>query len=117
VTEDTPPLIAGLWFRPALDEISSWDELDDAWAALAGSTNFLVAEVVDGAWVPIHALKPDQRLAMGSAFKLYILGELADQVRDGAVDWDNPLAIREEWKAAFSAPMSAITEEEERTLR
>ncbi len=117
VTEDTPPLITGLGFQPAGADVSSWEELDEAWSALAGSASFLAAEVVDGECVPIHTLNPEERLAIGSVFKLYILGALADQVRDGTIGWDDPLAIRDEWKAAFSAPMSAIPAGEERTLR
>lgn len=117
VTDDSPPLIAGFWVRPALDEITSWEQLGEAWTSLAESSNFLVAEVVDGECVPVYALNADERLAIGSAFKFYILGELADQVREGALDWDDPLAIRDEWKTTFSGPMHVIPEGEERTLR
>jgi beta-lactamase class A len=97
--------------------LASWEEFDRRWSALAPRATFLAAEVVDGACEPVHALNPDERLAIGSAFKLYILGELADQIRAGEARWDEPLAIRDAWKATFSAPMSWLKQGEERTLR
>jgi beta-lactamase class A len=121
VEPDPPHRIAGLFVQAAVtatpEPLASWDELDQRWSALAPAVNFLAAEVVDGECVPVHALNSDKRLAIGSTFKLYILGELADQVRDGTVAWDEPLAIRDDWKASFSGPMSALDAGDERTLR
>lgn len=121
VEPDPPHSIVGLLFQPAAagtpEALASWDELDRQWSALAPAAGFLAAEVVDGDCVPVHALNPELRLAIGSAFKLYILGELADQVRAGAVEWDDRLAIRDDWKASFSGPMNQLEAGEERTLR
>jgi hypothetical protein len=74
--------IDGLFFQPAPDlapepAAKSWDEFDAKLAVLASRTGFLAAEVVDGTVRPIHAVNPDRRLALGSAFKLYVLGALA----------------------------------------
>lgn len=91
--------------------------LDRQWSALAPAANFLTAEVVEGECVPIHVVNPQLRLAIGSTFKLYILGELANQVRAGDVAWDDSLAIRDEWIASFSGPMNQLEVGEERTLR
>lgn len=121
VDPEPPHRIAGLLFQPASTAtpvpLASWNDFDRQWSGLASAVNFLAAELVGGACLSVHALHPDQRLAIGSAFKLYILGELADQVRDGQVGWDDPLAIRDEWKVAFSDNLNALAEGDERTVR
>lgn len=121
VEPNPPHTIVGLLFQPAAAgtpaALASWDELDRRWSALAPAANLLAAAVVDGDCVPVHALNPELRLAIGSAFKLYILGELANQVRAGRVGWEDRLAIRDDWKASFSGQMNQLEAGEERTLR
>lgn len=49
--------------------------------------------------------QPDQVMAIGSAFKLWVLGALGEAVADGEADWDQPLAIRTEHKSLPSGAM------------
>jgi beta-lactamase class A len=65
----------------------------------------LAAEIVDGRCVPIHALDVERSLAIGSAFKLYVLGELARQVAEGTATWDEEFAIRADWQSLPTGTM------------
>jgi beta-lactamase class A len=105
-----PNRIAGLLFQPATAgpsaaPVASWDEVDRALAGLVAQPSMLAAEITDGRCTPIHALDPGRALAIGSTFKLYVLGELARQVAAGTAAWDEQLAIRDEWKSLPSGSM------------
>ena len=65
--------------------------------ALPGKTGFLVANLDDAGNAKIRiAHNPDMQFAIGSTFKLYILAELANQVKTGERKWSDvaPLAHR-----------------------
>ncbi len=102
-------LITGLLVRPAPDAArslaASWDELHARLDDLPGQVAAGVYAVDDDALMPIFSYHDDRRLAVGSTFKLYILGALAEVIRDGEASWDEPLAIREELKSLPSGTM------------
>ena len=79
-----------------------WSGFDAAFRSLAPATNFLAAEVVNGECHPVHGVNPDERLALGSTFKLYVLGELARQIEAGTTDWDNQVPVQERLKSKLS---------------
>lgn len=104
--EPTPPhRINGLLFEPGAASaatpvpVSSWGELDQRLGALASEVKFLAAEINDGTCRPVHALDAEREMAIGSAFKLYVLGELAHQVEQGTAAWEEALAIRDDLKS------------------
>jgi beta-lactamase class A len=103
--EATPPnRIASLVFKPATDVPSpspaaSWEEIDTTLRGMVSEPSILAAEITGGRCVPIHALDADRSLAIASAFKLYVLGELARQVAAGKASWDEQLAVRDDWKS------------------
>ncbi len=100
--------------------ITGTERSDDSLAAIAaelrafpGSTALTVTRLGDAAPVPIAANEPDRRLAIGSAFKLFVLAELSRQVRAGERRWSDvvPLAHKslpsgflQDWPEA--APMT-----------
>ena len=84
---------------------ADWRRFDAAFATVAPGTNFLAAEVRDGACIPVHGLTPDRRLAVGSTFKLYVLAELARQVAAGEVAWSESLPIQDALKSLPSGGM------------
>jgi beta-lactamase class A len=115
VEETSPYRINGLQIIPAEgmdmtpDQFASWDELDATLTELASQASFLVSEVdAGGTLQPVHSLNGDERLGIGSAFKLYILGELAQQVESGNITWDDELGVREEWKSLPSGVMQNL---------
>jgi hypothetical protein len=108
--EAAPPnLITGLLFTAASGATgaTSWSEIDAALSGLASEHGLLAAELGDGGCEPIHGLNADQSLAIGSAFKLYVLGELAGQVEAGKASWNEQLAIRDELKSLPSGTMQS----------
>ncbi len=107
VEETEPYRMTALNFQPAPTpiELAAWEEFDAQFAALASEANFLAAEIVDGECVPVHALNPETRLAIGSGFKLYVLGELARKIEAGEVTWDDELEINDDWKSLPSGIM------------
>ena len=50
-------------------------------------------------------MRGDEAGAIGSAFKLYVLGALARAVADGDATWQERLAIRDAWKSLPSGAM------------
>ncbi|PQM27080.1 hypothetical protein CVO77_19200 [Sphingopyxis lindanitolerans] len=62
-------------------------------AALPGVTGFLVAEVDGDALRSIAASHADRQFAIGSAFKLYVLDELAAQIAAGKRRWNDVVPL------------------------
>ena len=94
-------LITGLLIRAAeiTDAFGSWDEFTADWAARAEVSSYIVTEVDESARSLIAGINETAPLAIGSAFKLYVLGSLALAVQSGALAWEDILAIRDEWKS------------------
>jgi hypothetical protein len=78
---------------------AGWDGFDAAVAGVAPRVGFLAAEVVDGGCAPVHGYGAEERLAIASTFKLYVLAELALQVLAGEAAWEERLTIREELRS------------------
>ena len=115
VEAEEPFRIVGLLFEPA--PAVSWDEVDAGLEALGQRVNFLAAEVTESGCSPIHAVNPDDRLAIGSTFKLYVLGELARQIAAGEAAWDETLPIREDLKSVPGGDLRFVPAGTEYTLR
>lgn len=98
-------LITGLLFQPyaPVSKPASWQEIDKRLADLAAHASLLAVEV--GGDAPIHARGAERAGAIGSAFKLYVLGALAEAVSDGSAAWTERLAIHKAWKSLPSGDM------------
>jgi beta-lactamase class A len=100
---EAPHQITGLNVRPLPKkpkEGDTWDDIDTALEEIASDVAIGAYVVRDnGALLPVHMLNEGAPLATGSAFKLWVLAALADQVRDGRLRFDDTLAVREEWKS------------------
>lgn len=81
----------------AIDALAVEDDSPEAiaaeLAALPGSVNAWFAPVGDGA--PVISLNPGTPLALGSAFKLYVLAALAEDVKAGRRKWDDVVPLTE----------------------
>ncbi|GGL30923.1 serine hydrolase [Planomonospora parontospora] len=78
----------------------SWSELDTRLRKAAPEVGFLAAEIDSrGRCRTVHGLAADRVRPLGSIFKLYVLGAVAEKVRDGRLSWDTELTIRPEWKS------------------
>jgi len=97
----------GLLLRPKLDvkPAASWEEVQGEIRAVAPLASFLAAEVDGGKCVPISSFESKQPLALGSAFKLYVLDALARQIGSGKHGWGDPVAIQDALKSLPSGAM------------
>jgi len=78
-------------FEPVND---SPEKIEADLSALSGKANALFAKLSDdGVIEPVFAHNSDQPLALGSAFKLYVLSALAQSVADGERSWDDVVTL------------------------
>ncbi|WP_329429012.1 serine hydrolase [Streptosporangium sp. NBC_01495] len=78
----------------------SWKQLDTRLREVAPRVGFLAAEIDSrGRCDVAHAVAPDTVRPIGSIFKLYVLGAVAEKIRDGGLRWNTKLTIKPEWKS------------------
>ena len=88
---------------------TSWAELDGRLGRLAPRATLLAAEVTGaGRCRPVHTVGAATARPIGSVFKLYVLGALGEAVRRGSASWDEPFAVRDEWKVSRTEPVGAL---------
>ena len=80
VNPASPNLIVSLWVGNPISSSSSLNDVVTALKALPGETSFLVARLGSDSLTPVVAHNADSELAIGSAFKLYVLAELAREL-------------------------------------
>ncbi|MBY0311482.1 MAG: serine hydrolase [Phycisphaerales bacterium] len=92
----------------AVPALKNWKELDALASRVSERAAIGVFEIVpaladNGGEArtirTIHVLNGEESLAIGSTFKLWILGALAERVRAGEIAWDQKLAISAERKS------------------
>ncbi|MGE3797899.1 MAG: serine hydrolase [Thermomicrobiales bacterium] len=99
VDESEDHRINGLYFQPAwipsefAEPPDTWSGLKQQFQELAPRSGFYAAELTGNGCDPLARVNPEEPLAIASAFKLYVLGELARQVQAGDAQWDEPLAF------------------------
>lgn len=102
------PVQSGVAFR-------SFDEARSAFAALPGSVSLLVREV--GSTSALAALHADRTLAVGSTFKLAILGELQAQIAAGRRTWTDLATLTPADKSLPSGTLQNAPDGSTYTLR
>ncbi|MEO3888524.1 serine hydrolase [Nonomuraea sp. B5E05] len=101
---DTAGLINGLLFRAPAPK--SWAELDERLKKAAPQAGFVAAEVAkNGDCRPVHAIARGKKRPLGSIFKLYVLGTVAQRIKAGAFGWDTKLTITPELKSLPSGEL------------
>lgn len=91
-----PPQIAGLWFGPAVPLEDSLDRIVGELRSLPGRTSLCVMELGERPRTVVEH-EAGKALAIGSAFKLFILGALVEAVGLGHLRWDQTVALRDDW--------------------
>jgi len=97
---DATGLITGLSFMSAEDAqhpVHSWADLKSAFAQLSGRS--AAALVTFGEPGKVQTFGAAEPMAIGSTFKLYVLGALNEAVRSGKLHWGTSLPLRDEWKS------------------
>jgi beta-lactamase class A len=100
--DQAPHLVSGFFIHPPAPMLASLDEVVGKLKALPGTTSLLVTPLGEGK--PLVAWNEEQPLAIGSAFKLWILAELARQV-EGGRRADEAVTLKAEWKSLPSGIM------------
>src|SRR5215212_3286774 len=77
---------------------STWSQWDKFWTSKAEHASFLAAEFTGDVCIPVHALAPDDELAVDSLSKLIVLGALTQYIDQGG-SWSETLKIHEKWKS------------------
>lgn len=93
VDPQPPHRISGLLLTGTDMTSDSFEALAAEIRALPGRTTFAVARLGGAAPALTASLEPDRPLAIGSAFKLFILAELNRQVRAGQRRWSDVVAL------------------------
>jgi beta-lactamase class A len=92
--DPAPPHLVNGWFITGADMTGdSFDAVVAEVSALPGTTGFAVARLGDGAPVMLASIGPDRPLAIGSAFKLFILAELQRQIGAGRRHWSDVVPL------------------------
>jgi beta-lactamase class A len=97
---DESGLIDELKITPAA---TSWSQIDQSLAALAPNVNFLAARVENGSCQPINQLASSTPRPLGSEFKLFVLGALANEIAAGRIGWEQTLTVDNQLKSAGNA--------------
>jgi hypothetical protein len=83
IQDKAPNEVSTLFFGAPVPMLKTVDEAAKALAKLGGQMSFGVWRLGEGDPEPLVTIEPDLPLAIGSAFKLYLLGTLADDVKAG----------------------------------
>lgn len=115
VDETSERRIVNLGFQPGAPR--GWADVDAALSAIGPTVGLLAAEVTGTGCAPVHSLDDDTTLAIGSAFKLYILGELGRQIAAGERAWDDEIEIEDAYRSLPSGDLLYAPAGTRHTLR
>jgi hypothetical protein len=94
VIDRAPPhLVTGFFIGPPLPVAKSIDEMITQLKSLPGGTSLFVATIEPGGLRPIAQLNAEKPLAIGSAFKLYVLGELIRELAAQERHWTDVVPL------------------------
>ena len=105
VNAPAPNLIDSLWFGNPTSLASSLSDLTNELKTLPGETSILVARLSDESMIPLVAHNTDRELAIGSAFKLFVLTELAREVNANERKLSDVVALDD---SAYSLPSGTL---------
>ena len=98
-------LITGLRFAPYLPAPATWPAVDSTLRTLAPRVYFAAMRISPAGCRLVHGRNPDTVRPLGSAFKLYVLGALAEAVKSGRLSWDTEVPLNPAWKSLPSGVM------------
>jgi hypothetical protein len=122
IESGAPYRIHTLWFGLPQLATTSPDEIISKLKALHGRSSLAVFQLDGGAPRLLHGLQPDAPMAIGSTFKLYVLGALAQEAAAGRVPWERvvrledglkslPSGVLQSWPAGTPLTVQALASE------
>jgi Beta-lactamase enzyme family len=100
-------LITGLLLGAPTPQLNTLDDLVTKISKLRGTTGFLAAQLTANGIEPIAQWNPDTALALGSAFKLYVLATLLKEINSGHRHWSDVIYLDSASRAFPSGEMHA----------
>jgi hypothetical protein len=97
VERDQPLALGGFWFEPARPRVETLRDVVRELGSLPGEVSFAIRDVNSAA--AIAEYESGRVLALGSAFKLYVLGALATAIMNGTLTWDTVTRLAAEDKS------------------
>lgn len=94
-----PHLITSLWFGLMQPAVKGPQEIVEKLKALPGRVSFALWRLDGEKPGPLYELEPDRELAIGSTFKLYVLGAFLAGIDHGSWDWHHVASLQEKWKS------------------
>lgn len=84
---------------------SGWAKVDHALSAVGPDVGFLAARVSpSGTCQPVHRVAPSIARPLGSQFKLFVLGALANRIAAGRISWNQTLTVQDAAKSLGNGP-------------
>ncbi|CAD6007787.1 serine hydrolase [Agreia sp. COWG] len=112
ISVDEQTLINGLLFeQPPADRTpaASWNELEKNVGALDAETSMTVTPLdADAPGQRIIDVAGEQTKPLGSVFKLYVLGAVADAVAAGTLSWDDSVIITDDTRSLPSGELQDL---------
>jgi len=107
IESGAPYRIHTLWFGLPQAVTTSPDEIIAKLKALHGRTSLAVFRLEGAGPRLLHGLLPDAPMAIGSTFKLYILGALAQEAAAGRVPWERVVRLEDGLKSLPSGVLQS----------
>jgi hypothetical protein len=115
---DASGLIQSLLLVPGDTVPTSWAGVDNQLDAIAPGVGFLAAKVnANGTCTSVHSVKPAAARPLGSMFKLFILGALANAVREHKISWDQKVTITAAIKTGGSGTLQDVPDGTQMTVQ
>jgi hypothetical protein len=110
LTVDGSGLISGLLFTPhAVAAPTTWRALDAQLGAIAPGVGFLAARVgAGGTCTAVHAVNASTPRPLGSMFKLFVLGALANAVHEHKIAWGQLVTVTAAVKTGGSGTLQNV---------
>ncbi len=91
-------------------EIDSWSDIDAELTQSGARYSYQVSKVdlSSRTCTVVAGTNTDLSLPLASIFKLYVLLAVAEAVKDGTLDWDDPLTITKQAKAVGSPSLEQL---------
>ena len=106
ISVDRAGLINTLLLAPYQPPPASWAQADRELAGLAPDASLLAARVSPGGnCTPVHQVAASAARPLGSMFKLFVLGALAQQIAAGRVSWNRDLTVTDALKSPGSGSL------------
>lgn len=99
ISPQPPHKIIGLWFGLPLPYQDSLEKVRKQLQKLPGQVSLCVVEFQGKKAIPLFQIHPQTQLAIGSAFKLYILGCLVDKIQRKQLRWEQVIYLQNALKS------------------